>query len=94
MTGKDDEPQRAENASDAPLTLAEATELAQRHTREAIRQLGDLIGKKQTKDHLRLAAIEEMLNRGYGRPAPTKIGEYGKTATRVVFNYGCPPGAK
>jgi hypothetical protein len=67
MPGKPFQKGQSGNPGGRPRVVGELRDLARQHAREAIEELARL-ALKAKNESARIAAIKELLDRGYGRP--------------------------
>jgi hypothetical protein len=75
MRGRPFEKGRSGNPGGRPKVAGELRELAREHTRKAINELARL-GVKARSESVRVAAIRELLDRGYGKPTQSFDGTF------------------
>jgi hypothetical protein len=75
MRGRQFEKGRSGNPGGRPKVVGELRELAREHTRKAINELARLAVKARSES-VRVAAIRELLDRGYGKPTQSFEGTF------------------
>jgi len=74
MAGRPFEKGRSGNPGGRPRVSAELRDLARRQAPDAIKELGRL-ALKARNETARIAAIRELLDRGYGKPTQILAGD-------------------
>jgi hypothetical protein len=74
MTGRPFEKGKSGNPGGRPRVIVELRELARRQAPDAIKELGRLALKARSET-ARIAAIRELLDRGYGKPTQILAAE-------------------
>jgi len=74
MAGRPFENGRSGNPGGKPRVIAELRDLARRQAPDAIKELGRL-ALKARNETARIAAIRELLDRGYGKPTQILAGD-------------------
>jgi hypothetical protein len=83
MRGRPFQAGQSGNPGGRPKVLQEVRELARSHCPAAIEELARLALKSKSET-LRLAAIREMLDRGYGKAVPAIEGEFNAPSIVVL----------
>jgi hypothetical protein len=69
-----------------PKVVGHIRDLAREHTEDAFRTIIELM-KSSDHDGTRLAAAQELLNRGYGKAPQTMAGEDGEGLPELVIKW-------
>jgi hypothetical protein len=83
MRGRPLEKGRSGNPGGRPKVVGEIRELAREHTRKAINELARLAVKGRSES-VRVAAIRELLDRGYGKPTQSFDGNFSVPPVIVI----------
>ena len=82
------QPGKSGNPSGRPKVDARVKELARVHTEAAIQALADALADEKT----RVSAAIALLDRGYGKPAQSIVGEDGEGPVQMVLTWIDPAG--